>query len=131
MNKSWKSYNTGAFFDELITPAGRPRVVARRAVNLLQSLAILATASDVLADKAIAGFRVREDSIAKALERNPILVTALNPIIGYELGAAIAKKAYAKGRPVKKVAQEMTDLSSAELDRLLDPLELTKGGIKS
>jgi fumarate hydratase class II len=101
------------------------------AVNLLQSLAILATASDVLADKAIAGFRVREDSIAKALERNPILVTALNPVIGYELGAAIAKKAYAKGRPVKKVAQEMTDLSSAELDRLLDPLELTKGGIKS
>ena len=101
------------------------------AVNLLQSLAILATASDVLADKAIAGFTVREANIARALERNPILVTALNPVIGYELGAAIAKKAYAKGRPVKKVAREMTDLSPADLDRLLDPLELTRGGIKS
>jgi fumarate hydratase class II len=101
------------------------------AVNLLQSLAILGTASDVLADKAIAGFTVREDNIAKALERNPILVTALNPVIGYELGAAIAKKAYRKGCPVKKVAREMTDLSPTELDRLLDPLELTKGGIKS
>jgi fumarate hydratase class II len=101
------------------------------AVNLLQSLAILGTASDVLADKAIAGFTVRQDNIARALERNPILVTALNPVIGYELGAAIAKKAYQKGRPVKKVAREMTDLSPAELDRLLDPLELTKGGIKS
>ena len=101
------------------------------AVNLLQSLAILSTAGDVLADKAIAGFRVREDVIARAVERNPILVTALNPVIGYELGAAIAKKAYKKGRPVKEVAQAMTDLSPAELDRLLDPLELTKGGIKS
>jgi fumarate hydratase class II len=101
------------------------------AVNLLQSLTILAAASDALADKAIAGFTVRTESIARALERNPILVTALNPVIGYELGAAIAKKAYKKGRPVRKVAQEMTDLSAAELDRLLDPLELTKGGIKS
>jgi fumarate hydratase class II len=101
------------------------------AVNLLQSIAILSSASDLLADKAIAGFTVREDNIRKALERNPILVTALNPVIGYELGARIAKKAYSKGRPVRKVAQEMTDLAAADLDRLLDPMELTKGGIKS
>ena len=101
------------------------------AVNLLQSIAILSSASDLLADKAIAGFTVREENIRKALERNPILVTALNPVIGYELGARIAKKAYSKGRPVRKVAQEMTDLAAADLDRLLDPLELTKGGIKS
>ncbi len=64
------------------------------------------------------------------LGRNPILVTALNPVIGYELGAAVAKKAYADGRPVKEVAREMTDLSDEELDRLLDPAELTTGGIK-
>jgi fumarate hydratase class II len=101
------------------------------AVNLLQSLGLLANACDALADKALARFTVREDNIRRALERNPILVTALNPVIGYERGAAIAKKAYRKGRPVKKVAQEMTDLSAADLDRLLDPLELTKGGIKS
>jgi fumarate hydratase class II len=101
------------------------------AVNLLQSLALLASACDVLADKAIAHFTVRQDNVRKALERNPILVTALNPVIGYEKGAAIAKKAYSKGRAVKKVAREMTDLSAEELDRLLDPLELTRGGIKS
>jgi len=101
------------------------------AVNLLQSIGILASACDVLADKAIAGFAVREQNTRKALERNPILVTALNPVIGYELGAAIAKKAYRKGRPIKEVAQEMTDLSAADLERLLDPLELTRGGIKS
>jgi fumarate hydratase class II len=98
--------------------------------NLLQSIEILSTASVCLADKAIAGFEVNTDNINQALGRNPILVTALNPVIGYELGAAVAKKAYADGRPVKDVAREMTDLSDEELDRLLDPTELTTGGIK-
>ncbi|MDJ0712590.1 MAG: class II fumarate hydratase, partial [Woeseiaceae bacterium] len=78
------------------------------AYNLLQSIEILATASTVLADKAIAGFTVNEENIHRALGRNPILVTALNPVIGYELGAAVAKKAYAEGRAVKDVAREMT-----------------------
>jgi len=99
--------------------------------NLLQSIEILANVSVVLADKAIAGFTVNQDNISAALGRNPILVTALNPVIGYELGAAVAKKAYAEGRPVKDVAQEMTDLTDAELDRLLDPAALTEGGIKN
>ena len=98
--------------------------------NLLQSIEILSTASIVLADKAIAGFTVNEENIQRALGRNPILVTALNPVIGYELGAAVAKKAYAEGRAVKEVALEMTDLSDEELDRLLDPAALTEGGIK-
>ena len=98
--------------------------------NLLQSIEILANASTVLADKAIAGFTVNRDNINRALGRNPILVTALNPVIGYELGAAVAKKAYAEGRPVKEVAKEMTDLTDDELDRLLDPTALTEGGIK-
>jgi fumarate hydratase class II len=100
------------------------------AYNLLQSIEILATASTVLADKAIAGFTVNVENIQRALGRNPILVTALNPVIGYELGAAVAKKAYAEGRAVKDVAKEMTDLSDEELDRLLDPAALTEGGIK-
>ena len=100
------------------------------ALNLLQSLEILSTVSMLLADRAISGFTVREDNIRRALERNPILVTALNPVIGYELGAATAKAAYKQGRPIKEVALDMTELSAEELDRLLDPLELTKGGIK-
>ncbi len=98
--------------------------------NLLQSIELLANASTCLADKAIAGFTVNTDNINRALGRNPILVTALNPVIGYELGAAVAKKAYADGRPVKEVAREMTDLTDEELDRLLDPAALTEGGIK-
>ncbi|MDH5473954.1 MAG: aspartate ammonia-lyase, partial [Gammaproteobacteria bacterium] len=84
----------------------------------------------MLADKAIAGFTVNEDNIKAALDRNPILVTALNPVIGYELGAKIAKTAYADGRAVIDVAEEMTDLSREELKRLLDPYGLTLGGIQ-
>jgi fumarate hydratase class II len=100
------------------------------AYNLLQSVEILANASVCLADKAIAGFTVNQANIDKALACNPILVTALNPVIGYEKGAAIAKKAYAEGRPIKDVAREETDLTDEELDRLLDPAAMTEGGIK-
>jgi fumarate hydratase class II len=100
------------------------------AYNLLQSLELLANSSRLLADSAISGFTVRTDRINQALERNPILVTALNPVIGYEKGAATAKQAYKEGRPIKEVAKEMTGLPDKELERLLDPLELTKGGIK-
>ena len=83
-----------------------------------------------LADRAIAGFAVNRARLAEALDRNPILVTALNPVIGYEKGALIAKTAYQQGRPIREVAAEMSDLSKSELDRLLDPAELTTGGIK-
>ena len=100
------------------------------AYNLLQSIELLTSASTCLADKAIAGFTVNTDNINRALARNPILVTALNPVIGYEKGAEVAKKAYQEGRPVKDVAREMTDLTDEELDRLLDPVALTEGGIK-
>jgi len=100
------------------------------AYNLLQSIEILSTSAWQLADSAIAGFRVNRENLDRALTRNPILVTALNPVIGYEQGATVAKKAYAEGRPVKEVARELTDLTDDELDRLLDPAALTKGGIQ-
>jgi fumarate hydratase class II len=100
------------------------------AQNLLSSIGLLANVSRLLADRAIAGFKVNAARIAEALDRNPILVTALNPVIGYEKGAAIAKAAYAQGRPIRDVAREMTQLSEAELAKLLDPAELARGGIK-
>ena len=100
------------------------------AYNLLQSMELLAIGCRNLADHAIAGFAVNRERIEDALARNPILVTALNPIIGYEKGAAIAKKAYREGRPILEVAAEMTDLDRDELRRLLDPKSLTEGGIK-
>ncbi len=100
------------------------------AYNLLESIRLLSSVLRLLADRAIAGFTVHPERLAEALERNPILVTALNPVIGYEKGAAIAKQAYAEGRPIREVAEKMTDLPRAELERLLDPAELTRGGIK-
>jgi fumarate hydratase class II len=98
--------------------------------NLLESIRLLTAAARALADRAIAGFRVNTARLAEALDRNPILVTALNPVIGYEKGAAIAKKAYAEGRPIRELAAQMTDLPREQLDKLLDPAELTTGGIK-
>jgi fumarate hydratase, class II len=98
--------------------------------NLLGSIALLANVTRLLADRAIAGFKVNAARIAEALDRNPILVTALNPVIGYEKGAAIAKAAYAQGRPIREVAREMTQLPATELAQLLDPAQLTRGGIK-
>jgi len=96
------------------------------AYNLLQSIEILANACRVLADKAIAGFTVNTGRIASMIEKNPILVTALNPVIGYEKGAKIAKRAYTEGRSLKEVALEETDLSAEELDKILDPMKLTQ-----
>jgi fumarate hydratase class II len=100
------------------------------AYNLILSINLLSNACEVLAEKAIDGFAVNESAVSQSLQRNPILVTALNPVIGYELGAEIAKRAYAENRAVKDVALEMTDLEEAEIDRLLDPYNLTLGGLK-
>ena len=63
------------------------------------------------------------------LDKNPILVTALNPIVGYDKGAKVAKQAYAQSRSVKEVAAELTDLTDDQLQEHLDPVKLTKGGI--
>ncbi|MFH7564945.1 class II fumarate hydratase [Oceanimonas smirnovii] len=96
------------------------------ASNLLTMIKLLANCTPLLAE-AIDGFILNEAHIEKNLARNPILVTALNPVIGYAKAAVIAKKAYAEGRPVLEVAQEETELSDAELRELLDPAALTRG----
>jgi fumarate hydratase class II len=96
--------------------------------NLLESIELLASASRLLADKAITGFKVNEARLKEALARNPILVTALNPLIGYSRAAEIAKQAYREGRPILDVAAEQTDIPRDELERLLDPARLTGEG---
>jgi fumarate hydratase class II len=101
-------------------------VIAR---NLLESIKLISNVSRLLADKAINSFSVNEENLTQALARNPILVTALNPIIGYLKAAEIAKQAYKEGRPVIDVAEENCDLSREELQALLDPAKLTLGGL--
>ncbi len=95
--------------------------------NLLSSIQLLSSVSRLLADKAIASFKVNEANLKASLSRNPILVTALNPVIGYLKAAEIAKQAYREGRPIIEVAAENTSLSEDELRLLLDPEKLTKG----
>ncbi|MDD0972755.1 class II fumarate hydratase [Pseudomonas fontis] len=99
------------------------------AQNLLSSIELMANVSRLLGDKAIASFKVNEAKLKEALARNPILVTALNPIIGYQKAAEIAKTAYKQGRPIIDVALEHTDLPRSQLEVLLDPEKLTAGGI--
>ena len=95
--------------------------------NLLQSIRLLGNVSELLADKAIATFTVKDDKLQEALAKNPVLVTALNPEIGYLKAADIAKKAYREGRPIIDVAEEETGLPRSELEQLLDPVTLTGG----
>ena len=99
------------------------------AANLLDSIQLLSSVMTLLADKVFAGLVVKQERVREALARNPILVTALNPIIGYEKAAAIAKRAYREQRPVLEIAREDSGLPEAELRRLLDPAALTRGGI--
>ncbi len=99
------------------------------AQNLLGSIELLTNTSRLLADRAVASFTVNETKLREALGRNPILVTALNPIIGYLKAADIAKRAYREGRPIIDVAEESTDIDRAELERLLEPEKLTAGGL--
>ncbi|MFC3549630.1 class II fumarate hydratase [Lysobacter cavernae] len=99
------------------------------AYDLLDSIGLLGNVMRLLADDAVAGIQARPDHVREALDRNPILVTALNPIIGYEKAAAIAKQAYKESRPVLEVAIAVTGMGEKELRRLLDPTALTRGGI--
>ena len=98
--------------------------------NLLQGIELLCNSARLMADSAIAGMEVNEARIQEALQRNPILVTALNPVVGYDKAAAIAKRAYRECRPILDVAAEETNLSREKLESLLNPSELTQGGIK-
>ncbi|MCF6281741.1 MAG: class II fumarate hydratase [Candidatus Polarisedimenticolaceae bacterium] len=100
------------------------------AYNLLQSIELLTSAAQQLADKAIKGFKIREENLQHPLIRNPILVTTLAPIIGYLKAAEIAKMAYEKGRPLIDIAVEETQLSRHELASLLNPINSTLGGIQ-
>ncbi len=96
--------------------------------NLLESIELLANAANNLADESVSKLTIREDIISEKIGKNPVLITALNPIIGYDLAAKIAKKAYAEDRALKDVAKEMTDLSDKELNTALNPMKMTQGG---
>jgi fumarate hydratase class II len=93
--------------------------------NIIQSLTLLGNAAAALAEHVVTGLKVNREQVESFVKQNPMLVTALNPVIGYDQAAKIAKQAYAEGRRIKDVAVEQTDLSSDELDQLLDARRMT------
>jgi fumarate hydratase, class II len=101
------------------------------AYDLLQSIDLLAHAARALGRSAVAGFTVHARELGASLERNPMLVTALAPTIGYEKAAQIVKRALAERRPLREIAAEMTDLDERAIARLLDPAALTRGGVRT
>ena len=96
------------------------------AYNVLKSINLLGNSMPLLAKKCIKSFKVNKKNVSENLDRNPILVTALNPIIGYKKAAEIAKKAYKEKRSILDVAEEMTNIERKELESLLDPKNLIK-----
>lgn len=96
--------------------------------NLLQSIDILANAAKNFAERSVQGLTANREKIKQMVGKNPVLVTALNPLIGYDKAAKIAKTAFAEDRAVMEVAKEMTDLSEEELKKALDPINMTTGG---
>ena len=101
--------------------SGRPA-----STNLLSSLSLMTNSASLIGEQAIKGFTVNQDNLEEALYRNPVLVTALNPVIGYAKAAEIAKTAYKENKPVIDVAEAMTDIPRDELVQLLDPEKLTR-----
>lgn len=99
------------------------------AYNLLQSIELMANSARALAEKVIVDFELEQENLQRVLAKNPVLVTALNPLLGYGRAAEIAKQAYASGRDIIDVAEEMSDIPRAELERLLDPAKLAEGGL--
>ncbi len=89
--------------------------------NLLESIRLLSNAARNQADRSVSRLTIRENHIKDLVNKNPILVTALNPLIGYDLTAKIAKKAFMENRTLKEVAEGMCDLSEEELEKALDP----------
>jgi fumarate hydratase class II len=98
------------------------------AANILQSIDLLAGSARALGEKAIKNMTVNRRNFEQALSLNPILVTSLNPVVGYLKAAEIAKIAQKENRPVLDVALEQTDIPREELQRLLDPKNLADGG---
>ena len=94
--------------------------------NLLQSIRLLSRVCNVFVDKCISGIEADEERCGETIEQSLAMCTSLAPIIGYDNAAAIAKEAYASGSTVREVAREKGVLSDKELDRVLDPLSMTK-----
>ena len=97
--------------------------------NLLESIGLLAAASRTFATRCVDGIEANSERVRELLERNAVVVTALNPHIGYDNGARIVKEAAATGRSIRELVLEAGLMTSEELDSALDLKKMTEGGI--
>ncbi len=95
------------------------------AYNLLESLHILTNASFLFAQKCVRGLQADEARCAEMIEKSLAMVTALTPVIGHDAAAAIAREAYDKGRTIRELVAEKNLMSAEDLEKLLDPLQMT------
>ena len=99
------------------------------AMNLLESISLLAAACHNLAERCVDGIEADAERARELLEKNVIVVTALNPHIGYDAGSKAAKRAFAEGRTVRDVVLEEGLMTAEELDAALDLKKMTEGGV--
>jgi fumarate hydratase class II len=98
--------------------------------NLLQSIELLASAADTFAERCVDGLQANESRARELLERNAVIITALNPHIGYDNGARIAKESVATGRSVRDLVLEAGLMTEEDLDQALDLKAMTEGGLR-
>lgn len=99
--------------------------------NLNEMMQVMIGSVRAFTDKLMAGLMLNRERTESWLSRNPILVTALNPIIGYNNGAKVAKKCLAENKSVREVVLELGLMDADELDKALDAYAMTEGGIAS
>lgn len=99
--------------------------------NLNEMMQVMIGAVRAFTDKLVAGLILNREKTESWLSRNPILVTALNPIIGYNNGAKVAKKCLAEGKSVREVVLELGLMEADDLDDALNAYAMTEGGIRS
>jgi fumarate hydratase class II len=98
--------------------------------NLLQSIELLTSAADTFAERCVDGLEANDERARELVERNAIVVTALNPHIGYDNGAKIAKESTLTGRSVRELVLEAGLMTETELDEALDLKGMTEGGLR-
>jgi len=96
---------------------------------LLESITLLANASQVFADRCVTGITARPERARELLERNPSIATALNAYIGYDKAAVVAKRAASEGKSVREVVEEMGLIAPEQLDEALDVRQMTEPGV--
>ncbi len=99
------------------------------AANVLSSIRLLANVSAVFADRAVAGIEADVERCRAYAEASPSIATSLNPLVGYERAAELVKRSMASGRPIGDLLREAGGLSKSAIDKALDVLSLTRGGV--